>query len=278
MRIGNLLIGAGSASEPDVGVASSLIASDVEVAPFESGVDVDLRRQAAPTTLAIGMTAAALRAERCGCDAAFINSTSDYGLEKIRAIVDMPGVGSGEAGAVVAASIGQRFAIVQVWPEWSRWLSARAVISAGAGDPCCSIRNVSHDGEEREVEAAMLHGDSARRNALLARVVETMSTAVREDQADVILLGCTCMSSAAPWLRAQVDVPVVDPLTAGYLAAEQAARLGLRSRDGTASGSYRVQLEPIFKSIAAALQAEPPGRWQRARQLSGVLDVGSPAR
>ena len=275
MRIANLLVGAGHAGEPAVSVPSSLIASDVEVAPFESGVYVDPRNQAARRTLAIGMTAAALRAARHGCDAAFINSTCDYGLEKIRAFVDMPVVGAGEAGAMVAASIGQRFAIVQVWPEWSRWLAARAVMSAGAGDRCCSIRNVSHEGEERDVEAAMLDGDSARRDAMLARVVETMSTAVRADHAEVILLGCTCMSAAAPWLRAQVDVPVVDPLTAGYLAAEQAARLGLRSRDRTASGSYRAQLEPIFRSIAAALEADP-GRRQRAQQLRGVLDDGLP--
>ena len=260
MRIGNLVIGAGSASEPDVGVPSSLIASDVEVAPFETGVRVDLRHQAARTTLAIGMAAAALRAERCGCDAAFINSTSDYGLQKIRAFVDMPVVGSGEAGAVVAASIGQRFAIVQVWPEWSRWLSARAVISAGAGDRCCSIRNVTHErrGEGRRGR------DAPRRLASAQRIAR----AGRRDDVD----GCAGRPGRRnpPRLHLHVRRCTLAPRTSGRPRSGSADRRLPRGRAGGPPGSAltrRHSQRLLSCPVGANLQIDrgcSPGRATRS--------------
>jgi Asp/Glu/hydantoin racemase len=75
--------------------------------------------------------AAAVRAERDGFDAAFINSTSDYGLTEIRSIVGMPVVGGGEAGLKVAASLGRHFALIQVWPVWARWIGEEPSCATG---------------------------------------------------------------------------------------------------------------------------------------------------
>src|SRR5712691_2101376 len=59
---------------------------------------------------------AAERAARDGVDALLIDSTCDWGIEAIRAAVDVPVVGAGEVGIADASSGGRRFGIVTIWP------------------------------------------------------------------------------------------------------------------------------------------------------------------
>lgn len=254
VRIANLLLGAGNQAYPGLDVPARFVPPGVDVHRVESGVYVDPRDPASRAVLAIGMTAAAVRAAREGFDAAFINSTNDDGLREIRSIVRMPVAGAGEAGLRAAASLGRRFAIVQVWPEWSRWIDEEQLQKAGVADRCCAIRNVCCDGEEDEVHAAMMVGEPARRDEMIARIADAMAAAVTEDGADAIMLGCTCMSAAAEELASRVDVPLVDPMVAGYLAAEQLARLGARSIPLGKNAEHRDRLASIFDAIALVLE------------------------
>jgi allantoin racemase len=175
----------------------------------------------------------------------------------------MPVVGAGEAGLNAAAALGRRFALIQVWPAWARWIDEELLSTNGMGERCCAIRNVSNAGEEDDVHLAMIAGESGRAG-MIARIVETMHAAVREDGADVLLLGCTCMSAAADELATHVEVPVVDPLKAAYLAAEQAARAGIKnSIDGTPADE-RERLAAVYLDIGALLA---DGRLDAGNQL-----------
>jgi allantoin racemase len=51
--------------------------------------------------------------------------------------------------------------------------------------------------------------------------------AIREDGAEVIVLGCTGMSPAIPKLRAQFDVPLIDPAATAILTAQTIVNLGI---------------------------------------------------
>ena len=227
----------------------------MEVEIVETGVYLDDRGPAAHALLAVGHVAAALRAERDGFDAAFINSTTDYALAEIRSIVGIPVTGCGEAGIRTAASLGRCFAIIQIWPAWSRPGDEDLLSRVGLADRCCAIRHVTQDGEEDAIHDALIAGQPERREQMLSRVMAAITAAVRDDGADVIVLGCTCMSASAVELAREVDVPVVDPMIAGYLAAEQLARSGV----GAAATEDRALLAPMFETIAAALEASGAG-------------------
>jgi allantoin racemase len=255
VRIANVLAGSDNARYPGLQVPAAVRAADVEVEIVETGVYLDDRGPAAHALLSVGHVAAALRAERDGFDAAFINSTTDYALAEIRSIVGIPVTGCGEAGIRTAASLGRRFAIVQIWPAWSRPGDEDLLSRVGLADRCCAIRNVAEDGEEDAIHEAMIAGQPARRDEMLSRVLTAITAAVRDDGADVIVLGCTCMSASAAELARAVDVPVVDPMIAGYLAAEQLARSGLSA----AATEDRALLAPMFETIAGALEASGGG-------------------
>ncbi len=59
------------------------------------------------------------------------------------------------------------------------------------------------------------------------RVVGESQRAMDEDGAEVVILGCTCMSPIHAQVQAALDVPVVNGVTAGYKFTEMILSLGL---------------------------------------------------
>ncbi|MBS1878572.1 MAG: aspartate/glutamate racemase family protein [Actinobacteria bacterium] len=274
MRIANLLTGSGNDRYPGMQVPQAVLPADVEVEPIETGVYVEPRGAAACTLLGATLAAAAVRAERDGFDGAFMNTTSDYGLEEIRSLVGIPVVGCGEAAMKVATSLGERFAIVQVWPEWARQLDESVLAAVGVADRCCAIRNVAATGEEDDIHVAMFEGAADPRKQMLNRILAAANAAIEEDGAEVIMLGCTCMSSIASELSAMVDVPVVDPLVAGYLAAEQLVRSGLRPVPAT-DPELTARLASMFEAIGAGLD-EGEGNQLESCEVCVVAQPAAP--
>ena len=164
-----------------------------------------------------------------GADGIFLNTVGDYGLAALRSALRIPVVGGGQAGMQMAASLGERFAIVTIWPPVLRYLYEGLLREYGLSQRCVSIRHVGEEGELAALDQPenFVLDMRAGKAAILARIVGQMRAAIDEDGADTILLGCTCMAPIAKRLAAAVEVPVVDPLTAGYKTCEMLATLGL---------------------------------------------------
>jgi allantoin racemase len=168
---------------------------------------------------------AAVRAEAAGYDAIFVNTVADYGLELMRSAVSIPVAGAGEAAIAEAGGLGDTFAIVTVWPSSTQIYYDRVLRDTGSRERCRAIHYVLETEEVGQFgggRAVMSQVERAG-TAVAQRVLRGCQDAAT-DGADVVILGCTCMSGLVGWLRDNLEVPVVGPLRAGHRAAERAAR------------------------------------------------------
>ncbi|WP_077036726.1 aspartate/glutamate racemase family protein [Pelomonas sp. KK5] len=193
-----------------------------------------------------GTVAAALQAEAQGCDAVIIDCFGDPGLQAAREMLTkIPAFGPGECSMHAAAMLGQRFTIVTVVPGVMSMLTELAHRYGLAGK-LASIRVI-------DIPVLALHGDMG---ALQRAMGEQAARAVREDGADVIVLGCTGFLGCAEVVEAElakagiVGVPVIDPIPVTVNMAHALCRSGL-------SHSKRGWSAPARKPIGgfAALQA-----------------------
>jgi allantoin racemase len=195
--------------------------------------------------------------------AIMINSFADYGIEAARAAVGVPVVGAGEA-AIREASAGgtRRFAIVTVWPRSMGFLYDERLRSVPGGARCTGVRYVS-----REDELARLGADDgvmarmARHEApMVAALLRECEAAVREDGAEAIALGCTCMAPVGPLLAGRCSVPVIESSRAGLRAAIGAAQSGARAETrATAAAPARARNARLVPAIVSAWQLGGPG-------------------
>jgi allantoin racemase len=179
---------------------------------------------------------AAERAASDGVDALLIDSTCDWGIEAIRAAVEVPVVGAGEVGIAAASSDGRRFGIVTIWPPALEFLYTERARTVRGGERCTGIRYASADqelgrlGEDDSLIARM----DRRDEPVLERLVEECRRSVVEDGAEAILLGCTCMAKTAPLIEERFgDVPVIEASRSALKVALDAVP-ARRSRSGLA--------------------------------------------
>jgi Asp/Glu/hydantoin racemase len=177
---------------------------------------------------------AAERAADDGVDAILIDSTCDWGIEAIRASVDIPVVGAGEVGIAEASAGGRRFGIVTIWPPALEFLYTERARTVPGGERCTGIRYASADhelarlGDDESVIARM----DRREKPVLDRLVEECRRSVADDGAEAILLGCTCMARTAPLIEERFDdVPVIEAARSA-LKATLTAEPGRRNRTG----------------------------------------------
>lgn len=143
-----------------------------------------------------------------GCRAILISCANDPALDEVRARVAVPVVGAGSAGAAVALALGGRVGVLDITPDVSpaiaRILGDRLVAVACPE----GVTNTTH----------LLEPGARERAVAAAREL------VRQG-AEVILFGCTGFVTAgmAPVIRAEVGVPVVDPVLAAGLILRYAA-------------------------------------------------------
>ena len=153
--------------------------------------------------------------------ALYINTMGDYGLHTLRDQVDIPVAGSGEASIRAALSLGRSFSIVTIWPPKFRFIYDHILTDTGAAGSCRNIHFLSADDELE----TMGQGDDFYSNmrachiASLSLVRQTVARAVEADGADVVILGCTCMSHLGPILN-EGGFPVIEPMITGYLYTE----------------------------------------------------------
>ena len=204
------------------GFSASLISPRLKVfphTPYERGLAV------------IAYVEAAIAAERAGYDAVMINTLGDYGIDEMKSALRIPVVGAGESTIALTANVGRRFSVVILWPPKMNFIVEERLRASGAASRCVSIRNVLGNHEiagTSDAISAMAGLQTPSASTTLDRVIEQALAAVRDDGADTIVLGCTCMAPIASVVASRVPVPVLDPMRTGYTVTETLLKLRLR--------------------------------------------------
>lgn len=195
----------------------------------------------------VNFVEAGLRAAADGCDRLVYVSVADYGIQALRALVDVPVIGAGEATYSGLAASGTAFSIVTVWPESTNFVHDDLTRRHGAAELRRNTHNISREaviaGPDRPDAfiARMQAGEEATFDAVMA----ACHAASLQDNASTIVLGCTCMSPIAARIAAKAPLPVIDPFVAALKHAE-AAELPMpsptvtRARDGSAERLRRM--------------------------------------
>jgi allantoin racemase len=185
----------------------------------------------------LGYVDAAQAAERDGFAAVFIHSFADYGIAAARAALKIPVVGAGEATLLAAAAGGRRFAIVTVWPASMAHLYDERLRMLGLLDQCAAIHHVSPEAELARVglDDGVMARMQRRENDIVAKLLAACEGSVRDEGAECIVLGCTCMAPVGPAIAAECSVPVLESSRVGYHAAVAAAAAGRHGRSAVAA-------------------------------------------
>jgi allantoin racemase len=152
-------------------------------------------------------------------DAVVIACFSDPGLDDARRIVSIPVVGIEESSLHLAAQLGRRFTI----------LTSRAARVPAKIAHVARLGLSSRLASVRPLEMGVLEMDADPERAV-ARILEVGGGAVREDGAEVIVLGCAGLAGHAATLGPTLGVPVIDPSPVALATAEMLVRLQLRQR------------------------------------------------
>lgn len=173
------------------------------------------------------------RSEQDGADAVVLACFSDPGLEAAREAVSIPVIGLEESTLHVAATLGHRFTILtsfrQRVPSKIEHVHMRGLASRLA-----SIRPL-----EMSVLEMDAHPDRTKQ-----RILEVATDAVRNDGAEVIVLGCAGLAGYASEIEAQLGVSVLDPSPIALKTAELMVALNLRQ---SKRGLYATPPAKTFK-------------------------------
>ena len=170
--------------------------------------------------------------ERDGVDAYVVACFGDTGVPAAREVARGPVVGMTEAALFTAASLAHRFAVVTM-PRRTLEQSDRVVRSVGL-EQRCTVRAV-------DVPVAdVAHGSGH----LLELFAAESRSALDEDAAEAIVLGCAGLTDLVRPLAETLGVPVVDGVLAGVTMAEGLLAQGLStSRRSTFAAPERLDPE-----------------------------------
>jgi allantoin racemase len=146
-------------------------------------------------------------------DAVVLACFGDPGLAALKEVSKVPVVGMAEASILQASAIGQRFSIVTGGERWKPMLE-EFVAGQGMSARLASVRAVAPTG-----------ADIARSpKAALALLAKGCAACVREDGANVVILGGAGLVGLAAKLKPSVEVPLLDGLACAISMAESLAK------------------------------------------------------
>ncbi len=152
-----------------------------------------------------------LQAQAEKYEAAIINCFRDPALGAAREASDLIVVGPGEASMLLSMALGDSFTIIDVGlGKYRRFTPPPSVRRLGLSD-----RFVSEWGADLSV--ASIPRNASRVASQLVKVARAIE---KQDEPDVILLGCTGLSRVADAVRKELDTPLVDPSIAALSLAE----------------------------------------------------------
>jgi Asp/Glu/hydantoin racemase len=143
-----------------------------------------------------------------GFDAIIISGFGDPGLRALRARVSVPVTGIAEAGITEASAGGRRYSIVTTTPALYASLLQTAT-AYGYGASLASIRITDGDMQANMRDA----------QTMAAALLHSCRQAIDVDGAEAIVLGGGPLASAAQIIAPQLDVPVIEPVSAAVRLA-----------------------------------------------------------
>ncbi len=176
-------------------------------------------------------------------DAVVLACFGDPGLAALKEVSPVPVVGMADASILQACAMGHLFSIVTGGERWKSMLE-EFVASHGLSSRLASVRTVAPTGAAiaRNPKAAM---------ALLAR---GCTACVREDGADVVILGGAGLAGLAARLRGKVEVPLLDGVACAISMAESLAlQKPAKATRGTLARPAPVESINLSKGLAKLL-------------------------
>ncbi len=153
--------------------------------------------------------------EESGFDTSIIGCFYDPGLQTAREITnDMIVAGPAESSMNLASTYGHKFSIIVGRKKWIPQMENN-VVKYGFKDRLASFRSVG-------LGVLDFHEDPERTTRIIK---EEAIKAVEEDQAEVIILGCTKQYGFYKELQEEIGVPVIDTVVAPFKFAEFLAEL-----------------------------------------------------
>ncbi len=160
-------------------------------------------------------------------DACLLACFGEPGIGAAKEVFDFPVVGMAEASILSALQLGERFAIVTIgehWPSMLRELMRQQRLE----DRCCGIFSIP--GKALDL--------AARPEEARIAVRALVNRAIREQGADVVIIGGAALVGIAQTLQPEWEIPLVCSFHAGLVQAEAMAGLR-RSANRRSSNSER---------------------------------------
>ena len=160
----------------------------------------------------------AVQAEKDGFDGVILGCFGDPGLDALRELVCIPVVGPGQTAMHVAAMLGRRFSIVTVLASAVPSLERLAKV-VGLDRRLTSVRAV-------DIPVLELRQNI---DTTTNRMIEESQKAIRDDNADVIVLGCMSMAflGVSDRMQKSLGIPVVNPAFVSLKVLEGLVSSGL---------------------------------------------------
>ncbi|MGI9953080.1 aspartate/glutamate racemase family protein [Moorellaceae bacterium AZ2] len=155
------------------------------------------------------------KAEQEGYDAISIDCAMDPCLRAAREAVSIPVTSGGESSYLLAMALGCKFSVITVLKSTALAIKEN-LRKYGWETRVASVRYANIPVLELEDEEKAFRA-----------IVSEARTAIEKDGAEVIVLGCTGMSSLAQKVQQELGVPVIDPAVASLKLAEIFASLRL---------------------------------------------------
>ena len=138
-------------------------------------------------------------------DAFIVACACDPNLKLLRELTEKPVIGVGVASMMTAAMLGNSFSILQT--------------------DAYSVPNKKHLVEEYHMEHALASIRVAEEDSdRYSQYLKAAQKAIKEDQAEVIILGCAGLCDLAEKLSGELGVPVLDGVVCGLAMAEGIVR------------------------------------------------------
>lgn len=187
--------------------------------------------------------------EKEGAEAALIACFDDTGLDAARALANIPVIGLCEAAVATAGFIAQKFSIVTTM-ERSRLPIEHLVYRYGAASRC----------KVRAADIPVLSLEDPTSDAL-PRLRNEIATALREDRAEAIILGCAGMADLVDALRQEFQVPVIDGVAAAVKQAEALISLRLST---VKTDAYATPVHKKYSGVLADFAPQTMAKSQSA--------------
>ena len=146
-------------------------------------------------------------------DGFIIACHSDVGVDLLRELTKKPVIGIGEASVIFALPLGHKFSILSLKrkkiPQKEDLVKKYGLENRCASIRVTGLRVVDNDREKRE------------------KLIQGGIKAVKEDGAEVLILGCAGMTGLDKEIEKIINVPVIDGVVSALMLIESLIRYGV---------------------------------------------------